>query len=82
MVQLKYLVRANAGSMVLMTTVHTNTIDTTASSVDFLARLILMSFILFVYKKYVDWFYEKNTDEYRGAFVTDYFLLSIYHPLG
>jgi hypothetical protein len=40
-------------------------------------RLILMSFILFVYKKYVDWFYEKNIDEYRGAFVTDYFLLSI-----
>lgn len=82
MVQLKYLVRANAGAMVLMTTVHTNTTDTIASSVDFLVRLILMSFILFVYKKYVDWFYEKNIDEYRGAFVTDYFLLSIYHPLG
>jgi hypothetical protein len=42
-VQLKYLVRANAGATVLMTTVHTKATDTIARSVDFLVMLILMS---------------------------------------
>ena len=63
--------------MVLMTTVHTSATDILASSVDFVARPILMSLMLFVYKKYVDRLYAKNINEFRGAFDNDYFLLPI-----